>query len=415
MTLEAVAERTERGPAARASLWRDRDFVLFFAGQSVSALGAVVSITALPLLVLQLTGSGVGMATAATLQALPPLFLGLLAGGIADRWDRRRVMIASDALRAILLALVPLAYFLKLPVLPVIYATAVPLGLLGVLFQTAFSAGLPQLVGPEQFARANSYTQAAGSGAWVVGPALAGVLSAWIGPGPTLLLDVATFLFSVATLALIRRSLRPQRATRETSFWRDIGAGVSLIARDGTLRALMALWGVYCVTLAPTIQALTFFVTIDRGLNAKNMGALVSGYGVGLFLGALLAGRLMVGRVGVRLLLATAAAGAGFVLYGALHSLPVIIAVSAAIGLCDGLVWVGYVSYRAQIVPGEFLGRVSSVSQTLAMGLSPLGLMAAGLALDRIGGSGTLVGMGVLLLAASGLFALSGALRGARV
>ena len=415
MEASATIERSETSPAIRANLWRDRDFVLFFTGQTISALGAVVSLTALPLLVLQLTGSGIGMATVATLQSLPPLFFGLLAGGIADRWDRRRVMLACDALRAALLALVPLALFLDLPALPIIYATAVPIGLLGVLFQTAFSASLPQLTGPEHFAKANSYTQAAGSGAWVVGPALAGLLAAWIGPGPTLLLNVGSFLFSVATLALLRRSLRPVRETRDTSFWRDIGAGVGLIARDGTLRTLMVLWGVYCVTLAPTIQALTFFVTIDRGLDAANMGAIVSGYGVGLFLGAILAGRLMVGRVGVRLLLATAAAGAGFTLFGVIAPLPLIIAVSAAIGFCDGLVWVGYVSFRARIVPGEFLGRVSSVSQTLAMGLSPLGLLSAGLLLDRIGGTGTLIIMGLLLLAASALFALSAPLRAARV
>src|SRR5215204_3016662 len=96
MVVEAAAERTESEPAVRANLWPDRDFVLFFVGQGVSGLGTVVSITALPLLVLQLTGSGVGMATVATLQSLPPLFLGLLAGGIADRWDRRRIMIACD-------------------------------------------------------------------------------------------------------------------------------------------------------------------------------------------------------------------------------------------------------------------------------------------------------------------------------
>ena len=69
----------------------------------------------------------------------------------------------------------------------------------------------------------------------------------------------------------------------------------------------------------------------------------------------------------------------------------------------------------ARIVPGEFLGRVSSVSQTLAMGLSPLGLLSAGLLLDRIGGTGTLIIMGLLLLAASALFALSASLRAARV
>ena len=163
-------------------------------------------------------------------------------------------MIACDLLRAMLLALVPLAYFLRWPVLPVVFVTAVPLGILGVLFQTAYAAALPQLVGPERFAKANGYAQAAGSGAWVIGPSLAGLLAAWIGPGPTLLLNVASFVLSVVTLSLTRRSLRPLRAVHESTFWRDIGAGVRLIARDGTLRGLMALWGVYCVTLAPTMS-----------------------------------------------------------------------------------------------------------------------------------------------------------------
>lgn len=94
---------------SRPSPLHDRDFRLVLGGQGVSALGDAITFTALPLLVVTLTGSGIVMGIVGVLQTIPDLVLGLPAGALADRWDRRRLIIWADLGRALLTALIPLA------------------------------------------------------------------------------------------------------------------------------------------------------------------------------------------------------------------------------------------------------------------------------------------------------------------
>ena len=105
----AVAPGHEEAAAEDLPLSRNRDFKIVIAGQSVSAFGDAVTFTALPLLVLAMTGSGVAMGLVGALQTIPDLIIGLPAGAIADRWDRRKLMLWSDAGRALLTALIPIA------------------------------------------------------------------------------------------------------------------------------------------------------------------------------------------------------------------------------------------------------------------------------------------------------------------
>ena len=111
----AMAARADFGAVERpvdptdTPLSANRDFKIVLTGQSISALGDAVSFTAVPLLVLALTGSGIAMGTVGVLQTLPDLILGLPAGALADRWDRRRMMLWSDFGRALLTALIPIS------------------------------------------------------------------------------------------------------------------------------------------------------------------------------------------------------------------------------------------------------------------------------------------------------------------
>src|SRR3990170_3900300 len=119
--------------APPSGLRGNRDFQVVLAGQAVSAFGDAITLTAMPLLVLFLTGSGALMGIVGALQLLPDLVLGLPAGALADRWDRRRMMMWADAGRAVLIAAIPLSFWFGLPTMPVILIAAVPINTLRVL------------------------------------------------------------------------------------------------------------------------------------------------------------------------------------------------------------------------------------------------------------------------------------------
>src|SRR3990170_4877276 len=126
--------------APPSGLRGNRDFQVVLAGQAVSAFGDAISLTAMPLLVLFLTGSGALMGVVGALQLVPDLVLGLPAGALADRWDRRRMMLWADAGRAVLTAGIPLSYWLGRPTIAVILIVAVPTNALRVLSDAAYSS-----------------------------------------------------------------------------------------------------------------------------------------------------------------------------------------------------------------------------------------------------------------------------------
>ncbi len=168
--------------------------------QGASAVGDAVSFTALPLLVFALTGSGLVMGIVGALQTLPDLLFGMVAGALADRGDRKRMMILADLGRAALTALIPISVLVGGPTIAVILIVSAPLSFLRTFFLAGYTASVPTLVGRSQITQANSFFEAIYSTGYIVGPAIAGILSSIIGPGPTLAIDAATFAVSAIGL-----------------------------------------------------------------------------------------------------------------------------------------------------------------------------------------------------------------------
>jgi MFS family permease len=205
-------------PADELPLRRNRDFLVVLFGQGISSFGDAISNTALPILVLALTGSGFAMGIVGVLSTLPDLLVGLPAGAYADRWDRRRMMFWADLGRAFLTALVPISVALAGPTMAVVLLVTFPINVLRVLWLAAYTAAVPGLVGRPHVPRASGIFEAVFNIGWVVGPALAGLLAQVIGPGPTIAIDALTFLVSAGAILLIRRPLRAERRG-----WRSSG------------------------------------------------------------------------------------------------------------------------------------------------------------------------------------------------
>jgi MFS family permease len=379
----------------------------------VSAFGDAVSMTVLPLLVVALTGSGIAMGVVGVLQLLPDLLLGLPAGALADRWDRRRMIIIADLGRALLTALIPLSVMLGWPTMAVILLVTFPINTLRVVFLAAWTAAMPSIVRPDQVGRAAGFAEAIGSASFVIGPAVAGLLVVVIGPGPTLALDAASFVVSAASLMLIRRPLRADRSGIESHLLADIREGVAYVVQEPVLRVLVPFWTVVSVSMAPIVPVVIFFLTIDRGEGAGVVGLILSAYGAGSVVGALLATRFTNGRLG-RLMLSANVVAAACILCFALSAQPLIQAAFAmAAGVAGALVFVPYITLRSTIPPNYLMGRVGSSARTISVGLAPIGTLLAGLSLDALGGQTTLFLISVVVVSASALFSFSPVLRAA--
>ena len=403
------------GDAVPEPLARNRDFKVVLVGQGVSSFGDAITNTALPLLVLALTGSGFAMGIVGALSTLPDLLIGLPAGAYADRWDRRRMMFVADLGRAVITATVPLTFWMGGPTMAVILLITFPLNALRVLWLAAYTAAVPGLVGRPQIARANAIFESFFTVGWIAGPALAGIFSATIGPASTIAIDAVTFVISSAALLLVHRPLRPAPRGEQPHLLADIREGVRFVAGHGTLRAVILFWATSQVVTAALATALTYYVTRDRGLPADVLGIVLSAFGVGSLIGSLAAGRRPPEAVGRALLVGTVVTGV--ILFALTIDAPIEVMVAGALvaGITQSVVLIGYVTLRTALSPDAMLGRIGSTARTISVGLMPIGSVAGGALIELTNGGVTLAAMGGLLLVASGAFALLPNLRRARV
>ena len=396
-------------------LAENRDFKVLLSSQAVSALGDAVSFTALPLLVLALTGSGLAMGAVGALQTLPDLVFGMVAGALADRSDRKRMMFLADAGRAVLTAAIPLSVALGGPTMTVIVLVAAPISILRTLFLAGYTASVPALVGRSQIARANSVFEAIYSVGFILGPAIAGLLSASIGPGQTLAIDAVSFGLSALALFFVKRDLRAPVDRARSSIAADIREGIAFIANHPLLRSIILFWGLVSITTAPLVTALAVHVTRDLGLDDSILGLVLTAYGVGTVIGSLLSARTARRRIAPILLGGTALTGILLVVLAVTQLVPVMLAASAVAGVGQSMVLVTYITTRTAYSPDALLGRVGSTARTISLGLQPVGLLVGGALVDATSGSTTIVLMGVALVVISLAFVGVPTLRTARL
>lgn len=382
-------------------LGRNRDFKVVVSSQGISALGDAVSFTALPLLVLALTGSGLAMGIVGALQTLPDLFFGMVAGAIADRSDRRRMMFLADLGRGFLTALIPISVFLDGPTMVVILIVAAPMSTLRSFFLAAYTASVPALVGRSQVARANAMFEAIYSVGYIIGPAIAGLLSATIGPGPTLAIDAVSFGLSAAALALVRGDLRAPVDRPRLSLLADIREGIEYIVHHPLLRSIILFWGLVSILTAPLVTALAVHITRDLAYPDSILGLILTAYGIGTVVGSLLAGRIGRRSMGFIMLGGTGLTGGLLLVVGLTPVIPVLLLVAVLSGIAQSMVLVTYVTTRTVQSPDALLGRIGSTARTISLGLQPVGLLVGGALIDLTSGSTTIVLMGAALIVVS--------------
>jgi MFS family permease len=411
----AAAAAPPAEPAADDTpLARNRDFQVVLVGQGLSSLGDAVTFTALPILVLALTGSGVAMGVVGALGTLPDLLLGLPAGAFADRLDRRKMMFSADLGRAILTALIPISVAVGGPTMGVIVLVTFPINALRVLWLAAYTAAVPGLVGRSQIGRANAIFEAVFNIGFILGPSIAGLLALTIGPGATIALDAISFFISAGALLLVRRPLKPPPRTVETHLVAEMRDGVTYVVTHPVLRTVILFWGLMQIGLGGLTQALTFHIEIDRGLTTAVLGIVISAFGFGSLIGAVIATKLVGGVLGRNMLVGSFITGIAIVMIVLEPPIPVVVAASFIAGIAQANVLVAYITLRTTHSPDALLGRVGSTARLFSVGLTPIGLLAAGIVIDAANGATAIAAMAVWTLGLTVLFGISATVRHAR-
>ena len=385
-------------PPSDEPLRQNRDFATLLVSQSASVVGDAVSATALPLLVLALTGSGLAMGLVMAINTGADFIVGTFAGAMADRGDRKRMMFGADLGRAIFTALIPLSAVLHGPTMVVILLVSAPLAILRGFFRAGYLASMPNLVGRSQLARGNGILETAFSSAFILGPSLAGFLVTIIGPGPTLAIDAASFAISSVGLFLIRRDLKAPADRPPSRIVDDIREGVVYVARHPVLRTVILLFATTSAVLTPVGAAMTFRIVRDLGQSPAAFGLTLTGLGVGTLVGSLFATRLGSGTHVARVLVfAVLLMGLPLIGAAAIDSLPAIVGLAAISGAAEAVLVIVYVSVRAANSPDELVGRIASTARVMALGLMPIGSLIGGVLIDTVSGTGTLLVLGVSL------------------
>ena len=394
------------------SLARDRNFAVFWAGQTFSVLGDAVALIAIPLLVLDATGSLARMGLVTALFGVGSLIAGIAAGPLVDRLDRRRLMIRCDLGRAALYALVPLCWWLIGPQLWLVYVVTVVGAAFGMLFGVAYITAVANLVDRDRLTEANGRLQATAAVAFVVGPMLAGLVSGRFGPTAAVGIDAATFLVSAASLTRVRlrraAAVRPPAGVGEggkppPGRRQEFLAGVRFLVDDPLFRTITLLMGVLAFVATGATDLFIFLLKDDFGQSDRGVGIVFGIAAVGSTLGGVLTpalrrrwgfGACFVGGFALEGL---ALLGAGFV-----PSVAGIAAVAALFTFAEGVRGIATMSLRQELTPDHLLGRVTAAFWTVFSVPGPLGAAAVTALGERIGvpAAFRLMGALVLLLAA---------------
>jgi MFS family permease len=374
-------------------LWRHRDFMKLWSGQTISEFGTAISQLALPTIaVLVLHASAFQVALLGTVEFLPFLLFTLPAGVWVDRLPRRAILIVGDLGRGALGVSVPIAYALGDLHLAQLYVVGFLTGVLTVFFDVAYQSYLPALVEREQLVEGNSKLEVTRSGAQVAGPGLAGLLIKLATAPYAVLVDTASFAFSGGfLLAIGKREARAERHDEAVprSLRHELWEGLRYVLGHRLLRPQAISTGTSNFFSNVVYAVLIVYAYRRLHLSPFAIGIVFSLSGLGWMAGAAASSRLQ-RRLGVggTTVLGTLCAGPALLLMPLAprsFPLPMLIA-GGALGAFGAVVYnIAQVSLRQTITPLRLQGRMNSVMRFLVWGTIPLGSLTGGALASTIG------------------------------
>jgi MFS family permease len=410
------AEPAPVSAAKPLHVFRSRSFRGLWSGTLASSLGASVASVTFAWLVYASTHAALDVTLLGISNFAPGLVVGLLAGALADRYERRRMMIVADLVRAGAVGALALFLVLRGFDLVAILGIVLVVSAMGAMFRPASNALLPQILPGEQLADANGLLVSGMTAGSFVGSAVGGLLIVLVGAATDFSLNALTYVVSAAMIAFVvlppaRRPAPPERPARG-SLLGEVREGMAYVRSQpallwtivGSLGAnfFLAIYGTYEV-----VYVLSF---LHAG--AAVYGVLAAANGVGFGVGSLIVGRLrLVRRAGVAYIATWAVAGLLVTELAFVRSVPNALVVFGAVGVLGGLGNTTYLACVQRIVPEALLGRFFSIDEVGSFAVIPLGQVAGGVLLTLVGVPVTYVVAGLGAFACTATLVLSRSVR----
>ena len=385
------------------SLFTSRDFRLLLAGQTTSQLGTQVSGVALPLLAVLVLEAGsleIGLINAAA--TLPFALVGLPAGAWLDQMRRRPVLVASDVLRAAVLATIPVAALLGVLSVAQLVAVSLLVGVGRVFFDIGYRSYLPSVVGRDHVLAGNASLEFVRATGQIVGPGLGGALVSVVSAANVLLIQAATFAVSAVTLLRVRaREPDPVPDPAGPGLAGQVVEGLRFVWRHPLLRATAVASAASNLSFALASAVSIVFMSRTLGLSPVGIGLVLSGGSAAVMVGAALTTKVAKAVGSARLIWLSLAVTSPLTVLGPLAhpgSGLVLLVIGIVAGELGQIVYaITSVSLRQRVCPDHLLGRVNATMTVLIMGLFPLGALAGGVLGELIGARGALLVAGAAL------------------
>jgi len=369
------------GPAqSMFAIFRKRDFTLLWTAQLVSTIGSSLTDLAAGILVFRVTNSALNVGLMLMASAIPSLVVGLLAGVFVDRFDRKKILIASDLIRAGFVVSIPWA--IGAFDIAALYLIVVLSSTVRQFFDPAWESVLPDIASEEELAAANSFLSISSFGSTAIGFAAAGLLASTDNIHLAFYLDALTFVFSAACVILVR--IGPM-VVEETTTIRivlsNLRDGLGYLFSTAILRSSM-------VVNLPVIYSFGLWNVLLLPFAIRALGATEFEYGLqeGLTSVGFVAGSLLMARVADRLregqwiVLGVLGMGIVGILYGVSNNIAVAIALVMASGFLNAPMSIARRLIFQRNTPREMRGRVFSAFAVSRDVVFLLGMASAGLA-----------------------------------
>src|SRR5215216_2910769 len=387
-------------------LRRNRSFRQLWLGQVVSQMGDWFDTIALYTIILKLTGSGRDVGLLLVARFVPSFFFGPISGVIADRFSRKRIMIVSDILRAVVV--LGFLFVRRADQLWIIYVlTVFQLGL-STFFEPAKTAAIPSIVEDRELVAANAISSVTWSAMLTIGAAIGGFITSWFGTDAAFILDAVTYVLSAALIASIRVPKRKKRERQKVSMGRLLGVtetieGIKYVKDRPRVLALLMVkpaWGLGggILTLLAVFGERIF--PVGKGA-AGGIGVLFAARGIGTAIGPIVARRIsgeVDRRMQVSIGIAFLIGGVFYMLFGTATSF-VFALVVLGIAHCGGsILWVFSTVILQRAVEDKFRGRVFAAELALLTLTMAASNYVTGELLDRFQISPRIVTVGIGIL-----------------
>lgn len=400
-----VAEHSRSAPPSRFQVMfralQHRNFQLFFGGQLISLIGTWMDTVAEAWLVYRLTGSSLLLGTVAFAGQIPVFLLAPLGGMAADRWNRRRIVIATQSSAMVLAGILAgLTLSGRVKVWEVILLAAL-MGVVNAFDIPARQAFLVEMVGREDLMNAIALNSSMFNGARVIGPAVAGILVASIGEGWCFFANSVSYIAVITGLLLMKIAPREIEHRGESAI-EHIAEGFRFVRHTMPILALLLLLGLVSLVAMPYSVLMPVFAARILHGNARTLGILMGATGIGALTGALvLASKRGLRGLGSWVAFSCGGFGAALILFSFSHWYALSVVFLVPVGLFMMVQMASSNTLIQAMVPDRLRGRTMAVYSMMFMGMAPLGSLLAGALAQRIGAQWT-VGIG-------GLCAIGGA------